>query len=177
MNKKVIKCFKCGKEGHIVVICKSKSNESAIKCYGCGRSLHISRSCPDKMQVIECSKTHLNISSGDKAKFFQKSEAQYSAEDQIGTEEPFIFFSCCCAKETEEVRTSLVIDSGFTNYMIKDKSLFVELDESFGGKISNANESELLIKGKRKAEVFVRDIEVKKRQVFLSETLFLPQNS
>ncbi len=46
------------------------------------------------------------------------------------------------SKRTYEVTISLVIGSGCTNYMIKDRDLFVDLNDSFGGTISNANEWE-----------------------------------
>jgi cellular nucleic acid-binding protein len=45
-----VKCYACGKTGHISKDCSSPSggaNVAAKTCYNCGGSGHISRDCPD----------------------------------------------------------------------------------------------------------------------------------
>jgi hypothetical protein len=44
-----LKCYKCGKEGHVVAECKSKAE--LRKCYRCQEPGHVRSNCPEKMRT------------------------------------------------------------------------------------------------------------------------------
>ena len=75
------------------------------------------------------------------------------SEEQV--EESFSFFS----NENRNEHQDFVIDSGTTNYLIKDKSTFTfaNLDENFSGIIHNANKTHSAILRKGDVEVFAKN--------------------
>ena len=71
-------------------------------------------------------------------------------EDQLlaqTNETHFSFYN-----SAERVDGNQVIDSGATCSMIKDKNLFVELDQSFSETVENANKTESKVLGKGRVE-------------------------
>ena len=68
-------------------------------------------------------------------------------------EESFSFFSSENCVEHQH----FIIDSGATNYMIKDKSTFANLDDNFLGIIHRANKKHSAILGKGDVEFFAKN--------------------
>ena len=95
----------------------SENRARKIQCYECKEFGHIAKYCQAKKKFI--SKT--------------KREQQNLAAE---TEAHFSFLSGMSPGE------DLVVDSGATSNMIKDRDMFVSLDKNFKGSVSNANFSE-----------------------------------
>ena len=66
----------------------------------------------------------------------------------------------------------LAVDSVATNNMIKDRDMFVVLDENFKGLVSNAK-----ILGKGEVRFRVKDEEGEFKMIELKDTLYVPENS
>ena len=71
----------------------------------------------------------------------------------------------------------LVVDSGATSNMIKDRDMFVSLDENFKGLVSNANFSESKILGKGEVRPRVKEKKGELKMIELKDTLYVPENS
>ena len=85
-------------------------------------------------------------------------------EDQLlaeTIETHFIFYN-----SAERADGNLVLDSGATCSMIKDKNLFVELDQSFSETVENANKTESKVLGKGRVEFFVKDCQENSKKNF-----------
>ena len=61
--------------------------------------------------------------------------------------------------------------------MIKDKSIFANLDESFSGIIHNANKTHSAILGKGDVEFFAKNSNEELKKIVLKDALFVPDNS
>ena len=89
-------------------------------------------------------------------------------------EKGFRFFASIDNNVLATNEVDIKIDSGCTNYMLKDRELFASLDESFSGSVGCANNSESEIKGKGGAEFYVREDNGKRANITLSEAIFVP---
>ena len=69
------------------------------------------------------------------------------------------------------------MDSGATSHMIKDESLFIDIDKEYSGTITNANSSKSLISGKGTVEIRVLDSSVSERKIRLINALLVPKNT
>ena len=76
---------------------------------------------------------------------------------------------------TMDVR--LIIDSGCTGYMLNDRNLFTQLDESQKGEVGNANESQSVVEGSGTAEIRVMDNHGHVQTILLSNALYVPTYS
>ena len=153
-------CFRCNKTGHIAAHCRSKlvnkvnqssSDRPPVKCFRCLEIGHIARDC--------------------KKEFERKSVR----EDQLLAETNETHFSFY--NSAERVDSNLVIDSGATCSMIKDKNLFVELDQSFSETVENANKTESKVLGKGRVEFFVKDCQGNSKKISMSDCFYVPENS
>ena len=70
-------------------------------------------------------------------------------------EKGFCFFASNDNNVLATNEVDIIIDSGCTTYMLKDRELFATLDESFSGSVGCANSSESEIKGKGRDEFYV----------------------
>ena len=70
-------------------------------------------------------------------------------------EKGFCFFASSENNVLTTNKVDIIIDSGCTHYMLKDRELFATLDESFSGSVGCANNSESEIKGRGRAEFCV----------------------
>ena len=71
----------------------------------------------------------------------------------------------------------LVVDSGATSNMIKDRDIIVSLDENFKGSVSNANFRESKILEKGEVRFRVKDEKGEFKMIELKYTLYVPENS
>ena len=153
-------CFKCHKRGHVSKQCRenlssrrdSEDRARKIQCYECKEFGHIAKYCQAKKKFI--SKT--------------KREQQNLVAE---TEAHFSFLSGVSPGE------DLVVDSGATSNMIKDRDMFVSLDENFKGSVSNANFSESKILGKGEVRFRVKDEKGEFKMIELKDNLYVPENS
>ena len=106
--------------------------------------------------------------SKERVHFKTKREQQNLAAE---TEAHFSFLSRVSPGE------DLVVDSGATSNMIKDRDMFSSLDENFKGSVSNANFSESKILGKGEIRFRVKDEKGEFKTIELNDTLYVPENS
>ena len=85
-------------------------------------------------------------------------------------QESFSFFSSGYCVEYQD----FISDSGATNYMIKDKSTFANLDENLSGILHNANKTHSAKLGKRDVEFFAKNSNEELRKIVLKDALFVP---
>ena len=88
-------------------------------------------------------------------------------------EKGFCFFGIRDNNVLATNEVDIIIDSGCTNYMLKDRELFATLDKSFSGFVGCANSSESEIKGEGRAEFYVCEDNEKRAKITLSEARFV----
>ena len=81
----------------------------------------------------------------------------------------FAFFASSDNNVLATNEVDIIIDSGCTNYMLKDRELFATLDESFSGSVGCANHSESKIKGKGRADFYLCEDNGKRAKITLTE--------
>ena len=169
------KCFNCQKMGHIAKECRLKkttheqTKASPMKCFKCGEHGHIAKFCrkqqkPEKKFVSQSRRTNQRGSQN----LFEEQNLEEEEEEEI-----FSFFQT----SENNLANELVLDSGATSHMIKDKSFFIDIDKDYSGTITNANSSKSLISGKRTVEIRVLDSNGSERKIRLSNALLVPNNT
>ena len=141
-------CFRCNKTGNIAAHCRSKlvnkvnqsSSDRPVKCFRCLEIGHKARDCKKEL------------------------ERKSVREDQQLAEKNETYFSFY--NSAERVDGYLIIDSGATCSLIKDKKLFPELDQSFRKIVENANKTESKVFGKGRFEFFVKDSQGNSKKSF-----------
>ena len=94
-------------------------------------------------------------------------------QQMAGTNETYFSFY----NTAERVDGDLVINSGATCSMIKDKNLFVELDQSFSETVQNANKTESKVLSKGRVEFFVNYSQGNSKKLSISDCFYVPENS
>lgn len=120
--------------------------KKAFKCYRCKRKGHKAKDCRAKLSV-EC-----NTRSGDeKASLLGVVETALSVKSS----------------------RDWVIDSGASSHMCNEKSLFIEINENYEGKVKLADDKEVDIKGIGRVAI---DVVVggKKKPIHFDKTLYVP---
>ena len=121
-----VKCYKCGKMGHVRSQCRSKrsvkqsdrqsegtrNEREPVKCYRCGGKGHVSRDC--------ATPSTRNDQRSDDAR-----EQQKQSSDEKTTKQSFFSFMASSVKSNSK-KALFVIDSGATSHYINDESLFVK---------------------------------------------------
>ena len=157
------RCHNCNKFGHFAKFCRSNNNRKphnpqpnaskVIKCYDCNKCGHIATECRNKKF-----ESHARRS--------VRTEKQNLAKD----EEYFSFF----LGPFDDEGIGLVLDSGATSHMINNREMFIDIDDSFSGKVKNANKTE---SGRGTVAFFDRDSNQVNRKLILENALFIPENS
>ena len=93
-------------------------------------------------------------------------------QDDSGKNEE-VQFSFFANEDIEVSNNDLVVDSGCTNHMIKDRKLFAELNEEIEGVVGCANKTESKLCGKGRAIFCVKDSEGNARRVELRDALYV----
>ena len=111
---------------------KNKASRSEIICGNCRRKGHEAEDCfarkaAEKVNFID-----------DETFENRNDEFSFFINTGLGAEEDLVF----------------VIDSGCSNYMIKDKNFFVDLDENHYGAYECANRTSSKIEGRGRAEFY-----------------------
>ena len=70
-----------------------------------------------------------------------------------------------------------MLDSGATSHMINNREMFIDIDDSFSGKVQNANKTESEIYGRGTVAFLVKDSNQVKKKIILENALFIPENS
>ena len=94
-----------------------------------------------------------------------KESANLLREIISADEKGFCFYASNDINVLATNEVNIIIDSGCTNYMLKDRELFATLDESFSGSVGCANNSESEIKGEGRAEVYVSEDKGKRAKI------------
>ena len=164
-------CFSCHKRGHIAKCCRAQPSEpnkekpnSKITCFKCKKFGHIAKNC------FTYKKFESYAMKNERKNNSKESQNLVSEEQE---EESFSFFSSENCVEHQD----FIIDSGATNYMIKDRSNFANLDENFSGIIHNANKTHSAILGKGDVEFFAKNSNEELKKIVLKDALFVPDNS
>ena len=120
-----MKCFKCGEHGHIAKFCRKQQK-------------------PEKKFVSQNKRTNQRGSQNLVEEQNLEEEEDEEEEGEEEEEELFSFFQM----SENNLANELVLDSGATSHMIKDESLFIDIDKEYSCTITNANCIKSLISGK-----------------------------
>ncbi|XP_050896826.1 uncharacterized protein LOC127103620 [Lathyrus oleraceus] len=104
----------------------SRCDKSQIKCFNCNKISHYASECRFSKKVAE------------KANF---------VEEKDGEEETLLL---ACQNQVEEKRNKWYLDTGASNHMCGDRSMFVETNEATTGNVSFGDDSKIPVKGKVK---------------------------
>ena len=170
------KCFNCQKMGHIAKECRFKktipeqTKASQMKFFKCGEHGHIAKFCR-KQQKYE--KRFVSQSRRTNQRGTQNLVEEQNLEEEEEEEEIFSFFQT----SENNLANELVLDSGATSHMIRDESLFIDIDKEYSGTITNANSSKSSISGKGSVEIRVLDSNGLARKIRLINALLVPNNT
>ena len=173
----IVKCFKCHQIGHKMSVCKREENgrgpTRSVICYKCHEKGHIAKDCKVDEKRNQVDQAQMRIKTQEKRfqciwckraghteEFCYEKKRREKVnfvenKEQVGdqTDEEFSFFTYDMDLEDQRV---FVIDSGCSNYMIKDRDLFTSLDETYSGAYECANNSSSKIEGIGTVEIFAQ---------------------
>ena len=96
---------------------------------------------------------------------YERQNISKESQSLISEEEEEKSFSVFSSENCNE-HQDFIIDSGATNYMIKDKSNIANLDENFSGIIHNANKTHSAMLGKVAVEFFAKNSNEELKKLF-----------
>ncbi len=102
---------------------------------------------------------------------------QGNASINRGEEYRFTFASFSEGAKRATVSHELLIDSGCTGYMVKDRDLFLDLELSEQGTVGCANASTSTIEGSGTAAFWIKDADGRMRRMELKDALYVPSYS
>lgn len=124
----------------------SRYDKSQIKCFNCNKIGHYASECRFSKKVEE------------KANF---------VEEKGGEEETLLL---ACQNKFEEKRNKWYLDTGASNHMCGDKSMFVEINEAATGDVSFGDDSKIPVKGKGKILIRLKN----GSHQFISNVYYVP---
>ncbi|KAG1698110.1 Rap1 GTPase-activating protein 2 [Nymphon striatum] len=148
---RVIRCFKCNKEGHKSFECKTARKW----CTNCNMKSHNTQECRRNLNSVQ-------------------SASVCKTQDS----DSFIFMA---AENPEEVLLSncLLVDCGATAHIITEKSKFVNFYDNFNAmnhyiELADGSRTSGIVQGKGDVEICLNDAHGSSRKVLLKNVLFVP---
>lgn len=151
---KQIKCYKCGKLGHVQSVC-------GVKCFTCNKLGHKSSQCKQKSSNPRQSqfKNEANFQNQRAANYTKNSSGLNYEQSQSEELEKDVAFhvSACVSEESCDERNSIewYADSGATHHYINDEDVLINKRRFLGPKIVQLAE-----KGKDMVAICVGDVEL-----------------
>ena len=183
VNTKNIRCHACGKLGHMQAVCRSVNRMASTPgprgpqaqgqlgrgqpqresrtCFNCNKVGHIATNCRSRPQGAQ----------GGRG----RGRSHYAQEDH----KVYTFMSKqeCTMDTSGGIITDIIVDSGCTGYMLKDRVMFTSLDEDFKGEVGNANQSQSTVDGRGTAELWLKDSKGETQRIVLTDALYVPSYS
>ena len=100
-------------------------------------------------------------------------EARLAVQQNDSGENDEIQFSFFAKEDFEVSNNDLVVDSGCTEQLIKDRKLFTELNEKIENVVGFANKTESKLRGRGRAVLCVKDSECNVRRVELNDAFYV----
>lgn len=176
----------------------SVERRSGPKCYGCGQYGHIKYKCPESKPPEKRKKwcdycqnsTHNTFVCRKKPKPAGKSSAKvcevkdesYLFKLSLRSNEAYVKESNSHGDPEEERVNAVLVDTGATTHIIRDKSKFTHLDESFNPEkhyieLADGNRYNNVALGRGTAAITLVDVEGKEHEVLLKDALYVPSFS
>jgi hypothetical protein len=179
-----VKCFNCKKTGHRKSECKERlAPTNTRECFNCGRPGHMARDCRSapKKKCDNCKKSNHATSEcwadGGAAQRNRGSGTANYSKQHGAEDEDYAFCFMAASHQLPMTACELLVDSGCTGYMLRDRELFCDLDETRRGKVGNANSSQSQIEGTGTAQFWVKDDRGKLRRMMLKDAYYVPSYS
>lgn len=128
---------------------KKTVDKSKIECFRCHKYGHFRSEC----------RAYLNRDRGERSNFVEKEE----------TEEEISLLMVCHSKENTH-KNMWYLDTGCSNHMCGDRSVFSELDESFHNTVKFGDNSTVPVEGKGKVSIQTNSNSIRT----ISDVLFVP---
>ena len=168
---------------------RPRQNNFQVKCFSCGKLGHISRECSSKIQGQRTSKrwclycksgTHFTAQCRYKKEVKKDTAKNVSSEPATGDQKDFAF--CTYTDEYSEGKVcgkSLLVDTGATAHIISEKENFVSFEETFNpGKhmieLADGSKTNGVVQGKGDACIMLHDSDGKLCKVTVKDALFVP---
>jgi len=159
---KSVQCYKCRKYGHKSYECKSRQaqNQAQVSrkkkwCDTCKSTTHDTKQCRKKDTAKLAAESTLHESTSSDAYAFKVSECQSIRQD------------------------SLLVDCGATAHIITEKARFSYFDQDFNAnnhciELADGSRSNGVVQGKGTANVCIRSLDGKPKEVRLENALYIP---
>ena len=147
-----VKCYACGKLGHISKDCRNKNQESRSKpnrpkrwCSNCKSATHFTTQCRNNKETKKDTAKNVNseMASNDQQDFAFCTYTEGYPDDKV------------CDKK-------LLVDTGATAHIISEKEKFVNFDENFNPKkhmieLADGSRTSDIVQGKGDAYLMLHD--------------------
>lgn len=171
------------------------------KCYGCGQFGHIRRKCPKESKPINgyerwCDNCQNNTHNTSVCRKTWKSYANQSAAKVCEESSHNFMFTCKVSLRRDEVYpvttdpeedpeeedssiNAVLVDTGATTHIIKDRSKFVQFDKSFNPEkhfieLADGNRYNNVAQGRGTAVIKLVDDKGKEQEAYLKDALYVP---
>ena len=173
-DKKVFKCFKCGKPGHKQYQCTENirdncENKSKFKrwCNNCKNPSHDTKYCRRLKTSVKYS-----AESDGASDYHQPCDDHFAMTARLLHTQSD---SACSVRDS----TRLLVDTGATSHIITDKCKFISFDKTFNPshhciELADGSRNDKLVVGRGDASVIMTDSEGIERNVILKNALCIP---